>query len=154
MKVTHPNYTIEDQIDSYSLETFTNAFKPEQIDAIIIATKGMATESISQALAIWTQDSKAIPYYISLQNGVENEQIMASYYSKEHVIGGLTRLIVSHTIELGHVHCEGGVETLIGALHHEKHNQDFLHSFKAQLDKNSNKKPSYVTISWENFGTS
>ena len=139
MKVSHPNYTIEDKIDTYSLEEFISNNSPEDIDAIFIATKGMSTESISQKLALWTKNAKSIPYYISLQNGVDNEDIMEEYYNKEYVIGGLTRLIVSHTVGLGHVHCEGGVETLIGAVNPNEENNSFLENLKIVLDKTQTK---------------
>ena len=139
MKVSHPNYTIEDKIDTYSLEEFISNNSPEDIDAIFIATKGMSTESISQKLALWTKNAKSIPYYISLQNGVDNEDIMEKYYNKEYVIGGLTRLIVSHTVGLGHVHCEGGVETLIGAVNPNEENSSFLENLKTVLDKTQTK---------------
>lgn len=139
MKVSHPNYTIEDKIDTYSLEEFISNNSPEDVDAIFIATKGMSTESISQKLALWTKNAKSIPYYISLQNGVDNEDIMEEYYNKEYVIGGLTRLIVSHTVGLGHVHCEGGVETLIGAVNPNEENSSFLENLKTVLDKTQTK---------------
>lgn len=139
MKVSHPNYTIEDKIDTYSLEEFVQKHKPEDIDAIFIATKGMSTESISKTLASWSEDSLKVPYYISLQNGVDNEDIMEEYYKKEYVIGGLTRLIVSHTVGLGHVHCEGGVETLIGAVNPNDENSKFLENLKNTLDKTQTK---------------
>ncbi len=135
MKVTHPNYTIEDKIDSYSIDEFLETFNPEDIDAIFIATKAMSTESISKKLELWTKSSIKIPYYISLQNGVENEDVMERYYDKSHVIGGLTRLIVSHTVSLGHVHCEGEVQTLIGAVNPDKENSEFLSNLKTILDK-------------------
>ncbi|MFK2822901.1 ketopantoate reductase family protein [Arcobacter sp. YIC-80] len=135
MKVTHPDYTIEDKIDTYSIEEFTKSFKAEEIDAIFIATKAMSTESISKSLASWAKNSSKIPYFISLQNGVENEDIMAKYYNNDYVIGGLTRLIVSHTISLGHVHCSGNVETLIGAIKANEKNQAFLKELKNILDK-------------------
>ncbi len=147
MKMTHPNYTIEDKIDTFSIDEFTQTFKPKDIDAIFIATKAMSTESISKKLALWTKDNRNIPYYISLQNGVENEDIMEQYYNKEYVIGGLTRLIVSHTISLGHVHCEGGVETLLGALHHTEKNTLFLNKLKTLLDN----KTQTTTIICENI---
>lgn len=139
MKVSHPNYTIEDKIDTYSLEEFVQKHKPEDIDAIFIATKGMSTKSISKTLASWSEDSLKVPYYISLQNGVDNEDIMEEYYKKEYVIGGLTRLIVSHTVGLGHVHCEGGVETLIGAVNPNDENSKFLENLKNTLDKTQTK---------------
>lgn len=134
MKMTHPNYIIEDKIDTLSIEELL-ALNPEDFDAIIIATKAMSTQSISKSLALWTKDAKKIPYYISLQNGVQNEDVMLKYYNNNYVIGGLTRLIVSHTISLGHVHCEGEVQTLIGALNHTKENSEFLSRLKDVLDK-------------------
>jgi len=139
MKISHPDYTIEETIETYDLDSFIENFEPCQIDAIFIATKAMSTEDISKKLAIWTKNSSNIPYYISLQNGVENEDIMSKYYPKEYVIGGLTRLIVSHTISLGHVHCEGGVQTLLGAINHTTKNKEFLEKLKNALDKTPTK---------------
>jgi len=135
MKVTHTNYVIEDNIETYSMDVFVETFNPEDIDVIFIATKAMSTEEISEKLASWTKNSVNIPYYISLQNGVENEDIMESYYNKKYVIGGLTRLIVSHTVSFGHVHCEGEVQTLIGAINPNKENNEFLEKLKEVLDK-------------------
>lgn len=134
MKMTHPNYEIEANINTLSIEEL-QTLNPEDYDAIIIATKAMSTQSISKALSSWTKNCKKIPYYISLQNGVENEDVMLEYYNKDYVIGGLTRLIVSHTISLGHVHCSGEVQTLIGALNHTKENSKFLNVLKTFLDK-------------------
>ena len=136
LKMTHPNYVIEDKINTLSIEELI-ALNPEDFDAVIIATKAMSTKSISKSLASWIKksSSSSIPYYISLQNGVENEDIMCEYYPTEFVIGGLTRLIVSHTVELGHVHCSGEVQTLVGALKHTKENKNFLKKFETILDK-------------------
>ncbi|WP_421715761.1 ketopantoate reductase family protein [Arcobacter arenosus] len=135
MKVTYQNEVMEKKIDTYSIDELINKFKPEDFDAVFIATKAMSTEQISKKLSSWTENSSNIPYYISLQNGVENEDIMEKYYKKEYVIGGLTRLIVSHTISLGHVHCEGEVQTLLGALNHTNENKKFLDELKLILDK-------------------
>ncbi len=135
MKVTYQNEVMEKKIDTYSIDELINKFKPEDFDAVFIATKAMSTEQISKKLSTWTENSSNIPYYISLQNGVENEDIMEKYYKKEYVIGGLTRLIVSHTISLGYVHCEGEVQTLIGALTHTNENKKFLNELKLIFDK-------------------
>jgi 2-dehydropantoate 2-reductase len=134
MKMTHPNYVIEDKINTISIEELCT-LKPENFDAIIIATKAMSTQTISESLAKWIKGSIKIPYYISLQNGVENEDVMLENYPKDYVIGGLTRLIVSHTVSLGNVHCSGEVQTLIGALNHTKENSIFLDEFKIILEK-------------------
>jgi 2-dehydropantoate 2-reductase len=135
MKVTYEDTIFEEQINSYNMDEFCNKVKPEEVDLLIIATKAMSTEAISKALALWVKDAKKIPYYLSLQNGVENEDVMSEYYPKDYVVGGLTRLIVSHTVSLGHVHCSGEVQTLIGALNHTKENEEFLNELKTILDK-------------------
>lgn len=135
MRVTYQDELMEKKIDSYSIDELIKNFEPKDFDAIFIATKSMSTEIISKKLGLWINDKIDIPYYISLQNGVENEDIMEHYYNKEFVIGGLTRLIVSHTISLGHVHCEGEVQTLIGALNHSIQNREFLDRLKTILDK-------------------
>ena len=139
MKVTHLDYMMEDKIDTYCIDELIANFEPSQIDAIIIATKAMSTEPISQKLGAWTKGSNNIPYYISLQNGVENEDVMEKYYNKNYVIGGLTRLIVSHTVSLGHVHCDGEVQTLIGALNPNIENKTFLNRFERILNKTNTK---------------
>ena len=139
MKVSHGDYSIEDQIDTYSLGEFMETFTPEECDAIIIATKAMSTEAISKKLSTWIENSTKVPYFISLQNGVENEDIMEKYYNKDYVIGGLTRLIVSHTISLGYVHCEGEVQTLIGAIHKNDDSNKFLEKLKDILDTTQTK---------------
>lgn len=134
IKLTHPNYVIEDKIETLSIDELLNE-NPENIDAIFIATKSMSTETISKSLVSWISEAKKIPYYISLQNGVENEDIMAKYYPKEYVIGGLTRLIAAHTISLGHIDSTGKVQTLLGAVSSNNQNQEFLEKLKVQLDK-------------------
>ncbi|MGM0519266.1 MAG: ketopantoate reductase family protein [Campylobacterota bacterium] len=137
MKVTHENYKIEDKIDTYDIKDFVSRYKPNEIDAIFIATKSMSTQLITKELALWIKDCETPPYYISLQNGVENEDIMEKYYNKNFVIGGLTRLIVSHTVSLGHVHCKGEVQTLMGAVYKNKRSSEFLDKLKQILDKTS-----------------
>lgn len=135
MKVTHDKVVFEKKINTYSIDELTRDFNAEDFDLFILATKAMSTKEISQKLASWVENSKHTPYYLSLQNGVENEDIMAKYYAKEFILGGLTRLIVSHTTSLGHVHCLGEVQTLIGAINHTKENKEFLNRFKSFLDK-------------------
>ncbi len=137
MKVTHTDYEIEAKIDTYDIKEFTSKYNPNDIDAVFIATKSMSTKSITKQLASWASNCDKPPYYISLQNGVENEDIMEEYYNKDFVIGGLTRLIVSHTLKLGHVHCEGEVQTLIGAVNKSENSSEFLNKLKFILDKTS-----------------
>ncbi|NVJ52367.1 MAG: ketopantoate reductase family protein [Campylobacteraceae bacterium] len=138
IKLIHPDYAIEDKIETLSIEELLKE-KPESTDAIFIATKSMSTKTISKSLSSWVKNAKKTPYYISLQNGVENEDIMAKYYPKEYVIGGLTRLIAAHTISLGLIDSTGEVQTLLGAVYPNENNQKFLQELKRLLDKTPTK---------------
>lgn len=134
MKLVHPNYIIEDKIDTISIDELIK-LNPEDIDVVFLATKAMSTKAISQSLSTWINECKDIPYFISLQNGVENEDIMAEYYCKDYVIGGLTRLIAAHTTKLGLVDATGEVQTILGALNPNEKNEKFLQNLKEEFDK-------------------
>ncbi len=134
IKLTHPKYEIKANIETLSMEELLEE-NPNKTDVILLATKSMSTESICQKLSSWVKDIENPPYFVSLQNGVENENIMAKYYDDNFVIGGLTRLIVAHTISLGHVDSTGEVETILGAINPTKENQIFLQKLKSELDK-------------------
>ena len=134
IKLTHSTFSLNEKIEALSIEELVQ-LNTKDIDIIFLATKSMSTENISLKLEEWTKNKKEIPYFISLQNGVENEDIMCEHYNKEFVIGGLTRLIAAHTITLGHVESTGEVQTILGAMYPTKQNQEFLENLKKELDK-------------------
>lgn len=134
IKLTHNNLTFEEKIDVFSMDELIT-LNPSKVDVIILATKSMSTETISKQIGDWIKNTKVIPYFISLQNAVENEDIMGIYYPKEFVIGGLTRLIAAHTVRLGEVESTGEVQTILGAIKPTSANKFFLNNFKEELDK-------------------
>lgn len=134
LKLTHPDFLFEDYVDAISIKELEN-IDPSDIDAVFIATKSMSTNSISKSLAKWIENSKEIPYFISLQNGVENEDRMCEYLPTHKVIGGLTRLIAAHIIKIGEVESVGEVQTILGAITQDKNSDEFLELLKKELDK-------------------
>lgn len=134
LKLTHPDFEIEKKVNVISMEELIET-NSDDIDMVFLITKSMQTEHISKQLASWIEDKEHIPYFISLQNGVENEDIMANYLPKEYVVGAITRLIAAHIIRLGLVDSTGEVETVIGALYPNEKNQKFLEELKIELDK-------------------
>ncbi|MFW2601943.1 ketopantoate reductase family protein [Aliarcobacter butzleri] len=134
IKLTHSTFSLNEKIEALSIEELVQ-LNPKDIDIIFLATKSMSTENISLKLEEWAKNKKEIPYFISLQNGVENEDIMCEHYNREFVIAGLTRLIAAHTITLGHVESTGEVQTILGAMYPTKQNQEFLENLKKELDK-------------------
>lgn len=134
IKLKHTTFSFDEKIKSLSIDELMS-LNPENIDIIFLTTKSMSTNELSKKIGEWTKNKGKIPYFISLQNGVENEDIMCLYYKKEFVIGGLTRLIAAHTISLGYVESTGEVQTILGAIYPTKQNQEFLENLKIELDK-------------------
>lgn len=132
--LNHPKFRIEKNINVCSMqELIKKDFS--NIDVIFLTTKSMSTEKISLELSSWFKDSVKIPYIVSLQNGVENENILSTNIKKEFIIGGLTRLIAAHIVKPGLVESQGEVETILGALVPNKENQIFLNNLKKILDE-------------------
>jgi 2-dehydropantoate 2-reductase len=134
LKLSHSDFEFEEKVNVISMSELVSS-NPSDVDMIFLATKSMSTETISNQISEWIKDNKVIPYFLSLQNGVENENIMAKFYPNEFVIGGLTRLIAAHTIRLGYVESTGEVQTILGALKPTPANQFFLNNLKIELDK-------------------
>ncbi|AXH13915.1 ketopantoate reductase [Malaciobacter mytili LMG 24559] len=134
LKLTHPNFTFEEYIDVLDINELKQ-LDINNIDAVFLATKSMSTEEICKDLALWSKDREKLPYFISLQNGVENEDKMLKYLKQEYVIGGLTRLIAAHIVKQGLVDAVGEVQTILGALVPTNENKLFLNKLKEQLDK-------------------
>lgn len=134
LKLTHPDFEIEENVNICDMDELVKK-DISKVDIVFLVTKSMQTQEVSKQLASWLGDSTSIPYFISLQNGVENEDMMAKYLPKTHVIGAITRLIAAHIISLGHVDSTGKVQTVMGALYPNKQNEKFLEEFAIELDK-------------------
>lgn len=85
--------------------TFTdNLEKVEPFDLIIIAVKSFDTISVARLAKSAVKDDTMI---LSIQNGVENEDILARHLGKQHVLTGIA-YIFSTICEPGIIRHEGG----------------------------------------------
>lgn len=124
LKVEHPTLSFLENVNISELENID--FNSLNIDLIILTTKSNSTRFISEQLTQKLSNIKNIPYILSLQNGVENENILCEYFPKEKIIGGLTRKIGAHIIKPSYIEATGSVETLIGAIYKTKENTKFI----------------------------
>lgn len=130
LKLQHPKFEFDGQINVSNLSDL-NSFDLLKVDAVIITTKSTSTESIAKELSKkLTSVRKSFPFIISLQNGVENEDILCNYFPKEKVIGGLCRKIGAHIIKPGVIEATGDIETIIGAMELTNKSKAFLLDFK------------------------
>lgn len=132
LKLTHPTFTFNEKIKALSFEELKNE-TVQNCDAIIFATKAIATEQLTKEVSQKIDTNIKYPFLISLQNGVENEDIICKYFPKNKVIGGLSRKIGAHIIAPGVVEATGDVETIIGSMEKTDENGAFLEEFKKQL---------------------
>jgi len=100
--------------------------KPLIYDLFILLTKSMETETIAKQLSSWFDSYGANTYVLSLQNGVENEDILAEYLPKTSIIGGLTRKIGAHVLKAGHVEAVGIAETILGSMVNDSNTHIFV----------------------------
>lgn len=129
LKLHHPEFHFQKKVISHSLSQVKeiNIFS---FDAVLIATKSTSTISLSKHLQSWFGNEKNIPYVISLQNGVDNEEILSTNLIKTHIIAGLTRKIGAHIVSPAVISATGTAETILGAIEKTEENQKFLQNLE------------------------
>ena len=125
LKVTHPDMLFNLKVDALDIEALS-ALDSSSFDVIFIATKSTATHEIALFLKEWMTDKTNNPYIVSLQNGVENEDILCQYLDADKIIGGLTRKIGAHVITHGQIEAVGKAETILGLMKNSKEGASFL----------------------------
>ena len=112
LSVKHPSFVFDELVVAMALSEYDKDKQP--IDCILLTTKATSTRAISQELHNILGEN--IPYILSLQNGVENEDILCEFFPKEKIIGGICRKIGGHITKPSCIEATGNVETLIGAI--------------------------------------
>lgn len=126
LKLQHPEFSFERKVNilpSFEKIKFDIAF----FDVVLLATKSTSTQELAMQLKECFDNCRThTPYVISLQNGVENEDILSNYLNNLRVIGGLTRKIGSHIVSPSIIKATGNAETILGSIQKDDENQKFL----------------------------
>ena len=125
LHVNHPSLQFANSVNALDMHAFLQT-KPLAYDLLILLTKSMETATIAKQLSLWLDAHGANLYVLSLQNGVENEDILAEYLPKTSIIGGLTRKIGAHVVKAGHVEAVGIAETIFGSMVDNSHTHVFV----------------------------
>lgn len=129
LKLQHPEISFFKRVVSYNIDEIKK-IQVQNFDAVLIATKSTSTLSLANDLKEWFANKKQIPYIISLQNGVDNEEILSTHLDKTHIIAGLTRKIGAHIVSPAVITATGTAETILGAIEPTKSNESFLNELK------------------------
>jgi 2-dehydropantoate 2-reductase len=101
-----PACDLSDLIDEHS---------PTQFLALLICTKSSSTSDLAQHIARWFLKWNATCPVISLQNGIDNESILAATLPQDCVFGGLAVKIGAHLDDDGLVAATGPGELILGS---------------------------------------
>lgn len=87
-------------------------FHPDDFDVVVLTLKSTATTAVIDQLAGWLLQGR-VPV-LSLQNGVDNEPLLANVLGPERVIGGLAIRIGGHIALPGVIEAEGVAQIVMG----------------------------------------
>ncbi|EON93168.1 ketopantoate reductase ApbA/PanE [Marinobacter lipolyticus SM19] len=113
LRVDYEGGQFHHPVKAYNHEDLVRAFYPDHFDLVLIALKSTATESVMDELAGWLETG-AVPV-LSLQNGVDNELLIADVIGTQRVLGGLAVRIGGHIVAPGVVTAEGVAQIVMGA---------------------------------------
>jgi 2-dehydropantoate 2-reductase len=115
LTVTHPAFQFKNHVRALNLGEFMRRFSPVNVSVIVFCVKANATEGIARQMVEWAgSTSSADTCYLSLQNGVDNETILAEKFGAARVIGGLAVRIGAHIAQPGHVEAVGPAQVIVG----------------------------------------
>lgn len=128
LNVTHPDFKFIADVEALNLDQLFQKKNCDHYDLVILTTKGEATKSILDDLEAWFVDSNTP--ILSLQNGVDNEALIANIIGEERTLGGLAVRIGGHIVAPGNIEVSGVAQIIFGAWPNAQkgtdHQQEFI----------------------------
>lgn len=113
LQVTHPDFHFQQPVTAISQTILLADYQADDFDLIILTTKAGATAQLCSDLHAWWTD--ATSPVLSLQNGVDNEVLLAQSIGQARTVGGLAVRIGGHIVKPGVVEATGVAEVIMGA---------------------------------------
>lgn len=112
LKVDYEGRMFDCRLPAYDHASLVKACQPDDFDLVMVALKSTATEPVMAELGDWLK-SGIVPV-LSLQNGVDNEPLIAGVVGENRVLGGLAVRIGGHITGPGDVFAEGVAQIVMG----------------------------------------
>lgn len=112
LRVEHPDFRFDAPVDAIDLDTFVAERTPDAFDLLILAAKSAATGDIAARLKPWLEGGR--PPLLSVQNGVDNEPVLAAALGGDRVLGGFAIRIGGHLEAPGVVTAKGEARIVAG----------------------------------------
>ncbi|MCB1756170.1 MAG: 2-dehydropantoate 2-reductase [Gammaproteobacteria bacterium] len=114
LRVNHTDWAFHKPVTACTFEEFRQTRKPADIDLICLAIKAQDTDQIARELRDWYGKSAQRPAVISLQNGVDNEILLARQLGENTIVGALCVGIGAHITEPGVIESTGPARIVMG----------------------------------------
>lgn len=112
LHVEHEALQFQGQVDALSLGQLLAERDCADYDLIMLALKAGATSDWLEQSGDWLADANTP--VLSLQNGVDNEPLIADRIGAERTLGGLAVRIGGHIIAPGHIEAKGPAQVVMG----------------------------------------
>ena len=112
LSVVHNDEASTFKFDALSEQELLNEHDSSDFDLIIFAFKSSSSQSVLNDAKAWLQKSD-VPV-LSLQNGVDNEPLIAEVVGAGRTLGGLAVRIGAHILEPGVVESRGPAQVVLG----------------------------------------
>lgn len=113
LRVVHESQNLfHDSVSAVGLDELKREYQAQDFDATLLTLKANGTQELLDSLGPWL--SAGSGPVISLQNGVENEAILANYLQAHRVVGGLAVRIGGHITKPGVIEAQGPAQIIMG----------------------------------------
>lgn len=112
LNVEHETLQFHGPVNASDQSEWMDLFSCDHFDLIIITLKANVTAEVMQQAKAWLEKGRCP--ILSLQNGVENEQLIASVIGEERTLGGLAVRIGGHIVKPGYVEARGVAQIVMG----------------------------------------
>lgn len=113
LTVDYQGQVLQHRLPACDHQELIRGYHPNDFDLVAIALKSTATGAVMTELYDWLC-AGSVPV-LSLQNGIDNEPLIAEVVGEERVLGGLAVRIGGHITEPGKVFAEGVAQIVMGA---------------------------------------
>lgn len=114
LQIEHPEFRFAEPVQACDIGGLCRDAAPEDFDLLVLAVKAGATAEIAGALAQWFESRGGGCPVLSLQNGVDNEAILADRLGSRWVLGGLAIRIGTHVEAPGRIGATGVGQIVAG----------------------------------------
>lgn len=113
LRVDYEGERLDCRLPAVDHAALVQNYQSDDFDLVVVALKSTATGPVMDELWDWLR-AGSVPV-LSLQNGVDNEPLIADVVGEKRVLGGLAVRIGGHIVEPGKVFAEGVAQVVMGA---------------------------------------